>query len=220
MNFYLTDVQIFNKALLRLGEEAGKVFDVSGQDSSRYGVMAAQEYQSTRNEELRANNWLFAVNRVKLTPNTTATNNTGFWYVYDAPGDLLSPLMLYSVLPQFVTTYPFKHVHISPAPFVFEKGYFYTDLDNTNDNPYLKYVQQLPLGTSWAEPLFADALALRLASKLVTAVTKDVKQQIAQQLQREYAAVITRAKQKNALDIEDDLAESGNDFWTSRDMYR
>jgi hypothetical protein len=221
--YSVTDVTIFNKALARIGESYMTVTAVDGTDTSKYGVLAGYEYQATRNEELRANDWLFAITRVQLTPDTSvagqaALANTGFWYVYDVPADCLKPMMVYSVLPQFVTTYPFKHVHISPAPFVHETGYIFTDLDNTNDNPFLRYVKELPLGTAWTEPLFVDALALRLASKLAVAGARDEKGLTAA-LQGEYAYVLKRAREQNALDKEDDLPEQGQEWWTDRDRF-
>jgi len=216
--FGLTDQQIFSKALLRLGEKHGKVFDVSGADTSDYGVMAAQEYQSTRNEEIRANNWIFAMNSVQLTAAPAGTvNNTGFWYMYVVPSDSLRVVNCYSVLPQWYTTYPFKHIHRSFAPFTEWQGIIYTDLDNANDNPFAQYMQEQPLGTVWYDPCFVDALALRIASKIARAVLgPQFSDTVTRDLQAEYGAVLKRAVQQNAIEIEDDLQESGETFWTDR----
>ena|SRR5208282_817721 len=64
----LTDVQIFNRALMRMGESVDNfVTAVDGSDTSKYGVVAGYEYFPTRNEEIRAHKWLFAVKRVALT---------------------------------------------------------------------------------------------------------------------------------------------------------
>ena len=57
----LTDIQIFNRALLRMGESVDNfVTAVDGSDTSKYGVAAGYEYYATRNEEIRAHKWLFA----------------------------------------------------------------------------------------------------------------------------------------------------------------
>ena len=61
----LTDIQIFNAALLRLGETKG-VTAVDGADTSKYGTIAGSEYFRTRDEELRSHVWKFAVRRAPL----------------------------------------------------------------------------------------------------------------------------------------------------------
>ena len=63
----LTDIQIFNAALLRIGETK-LVTAVDGSDTSKYGTIAGSEYYRTRDEELRAHVWKFAVKRSQLTP--------------------------------------------------------------------------------------------------------------------------------------------------------
>ena len=61
----LTDIQIFNKALQRLGETK-LVTAVDGTDTGKYGSIAAVEYYATRDEELRSHVWKFAVKRSLL----------------------------------------------------------------------------------------------------------------------------------------------------------
>jgi hypothetical protein len=74
----LSDVQIFNRALLRLGESVDNfVTAVDGSDTSKYGLAAAYEYFATRNEELRAHNWLFSIKRVALIQ--AYLNSIGSW---------------------------------------------------------------------------------------------------------------------------------------------
>jgi hypothetical protein len=218
VSYTLTDAQIFNKALVRLGEQAGKVFAVDGTDTSEYGILASQEYQTTRNEELKENDWLFAINRVQMVENTVAVNNTGYSYVYDIPIDCLRVINVYSLSAQF-TIYPLDHLYTILAPTVHEKGLLYTDLDPTADNPYMKYIQELPLGTLWTDSIFADALALRIASKIARAVTHKTDAALTNSLQGEYAYVIQKAKQKNAIDKEDDLPEADQGWWIDRSRY-
>jgi len=62
----LTDVQIFNRALLRLGETKG-VTAIDGSDTSKYGTIAGAEYYPTRDEEFRAHMWKFAIKRQALS---------------------------------------------------------------------------------------------------------------------------------------------------------
>ena len=61
----LTDIQIFNAALTRLGE-THLVTAVDGSDTSKLGLIAGSEYYRTRDEELRLHTWKFAVKRSKL----------------------------------------------------------------------------------------------------------------------------------------------------------
>jgi hypothetical protein len=124
---------------------------------------------------------------------------------------------IYSLIPQYVYTYPFKYIHTSPVPFNEEQGIIYTDCDNANQNPYCEYVQEQPLGTTWYDMLFVDALTLRLAAKIAAPVLGDALTQTARdKILEEYAGAITEAKQNNVIEIEDDLPESGDAFWTDR----
>ena len=72
----LTDIQIFNAALLRIGETKG-VTAVDGTDTSKYGTIAGVEYARTRDEELRAHNWKFSAKRSLLVPAYVIA--TGSW---------------------------------------------------------------------------------------------------------------------------------------------
>ena len=72
----LTDIQIFNKALQRLGETK-LVTAVDGTDTGKYGSIAAVEYYATRDEELRSHVWKFAVKRSLLVP--AYSIGTGSW---------------------------------------------------------------------------------------------------------------------------------------------
>jgi hypothetical protein len=211
----LTDVAIFNKALIRIGQPYDQVTAVDGTDTSKYGIIAASEYQSTRNEELRMNEWKFAVKRQAIVLNTTAPNITGYWYAYNIPDDCLFTCFLYAILPQWVFTYPRKYLHIVKTPYVNEDMY-YTDLDPTNGNPYAKYIREIPLGYSYSEPLFVDALVIRLASKLIPSATANIRDGVATQYLQEYMALVTRAKGRNALDVEDDLPADGQTYWSDR----
>jgi hypothetical protein len=72
----LTDIQIFNAALRRIGESK-QVSAVDGSDTSKYGLIAADIYYATRDEELRAHIWKFAVKRALLVP--AYVLGTGSW---------------------------------------------------------------------------------------------------------------------------------------------
>ena len=74
----LSDTQIFNRALVRIGQPYDQVTAVDGTDTSgtKWGQIALLEYQSTRDEELMANEWKFATKRAALTLVSTVTNKT------------------------------------------------------------------------------------------------------------------------------------------------
>ncbi len=61
----LTDIQIFNAALRRLGESKG-VSAVDGSDTSYHGTLAGDMYYAIRDQELRAHVWKFSVKRSLL----------------------------------------------------------------------------------------------------------------------------------------------------------
>jgi hypothetical protein len=214
-----TDVNIVNRALIRVGQPYDTVTAVDGTDTSKWGVWAGLEYQATRNEELRVNEWAFAVKRSPLGAATTLPNNTGYWYAYAIPTDCLFTCFLYAILPQWVFTYPRKYLHIVRTPYINEDQY-YTDLDPMNGNPYVKYIRELPLGFSWKEPLFVDALVMRLASKMLPPATANLANNgVATAYLQEYSGLIERAKGRNALDQEDDLPNEGQTFWSDRGQY-
>jgi len=194
--FSVNDAQVFNKALMRLGEKAKKVFDVAGADTSEYGVIAYQEYQSTRNEELRANSWLFSIKRAILVA-SAVPNNSGFTYEWTYPADCLRLVSCFVVLTsaQVAATYGTRHVH--EVPFVEEQGVIYTDVNNV----YARYVQELAVPQTWTEPLFVDALSLRLATKIVKAVVGSPSPiQERQDIWDEYNRVIARALAANLIE--------------------
>lgn len=189
---------------------------VDGTDTSKWGAWAGRWFQQTRNAELRMNEWKFAINRLQLTLDTTVTNNTGFWYVYDVPADCLFTCFLYSVLPQWVFLYPRKYLHIVTTPWINE-GHYYTDLDPSNGYTYVKYIKEIPLGFQWADPNFVDMLVMRLASKMLPPATANLSPNgIAPAYLAEYKSLYETAKGRNALDKEDDISEENQTFWSDR----
>lgn len=62
----LTDIQIFNQALMRNGVTSPLVTAVDGSDTSKYGKLASPLYQLTRDEELRNGDWEQVIKRAQL----------------------------------------------------------------------------------------------------------------------------------------------------------
>ena len=189
---------------------------VDGSDTSKWGQWASRWFQQSRNAELRINQWKFATVRAALGAPTKVTNLTGFWYAYTIPTDCLFTCFLYSILPQWVMLYPRKYLHIVMTPYIVEDQY-YTDMDPTNGNPYVKYIKEMPLGTLWTDPNFVDMMVIRLASKMLPPATAKLTQGgVAAQYVAEYQGLLERAKGRDALDKEDDLPDSSQILWSDR----
>lgn len=218
--YSVTDSQIVNMALDLVGSSYdAAVTAVDGTDTSRWGQWAGRWYQQSRNAELRLNEWKFAVKRAPLGPVTTVQNITGYWYAYAIPTDCLFTCFLYSILPQWVFLYPRKYLHIVRTPYIVEDQY-YTDLDPTNGNPYVKYIKEMPLGTLWTDPNFVDMMVMRLASKMLPPATANLSTAgIAQIYLQQYGGLLERAKGRDALDKEDDLPADGQTYWSDRGAY-
>ena len=218
--YSVTDAQIVNMALDLVGSSYdAAVTAVDGSDATKWGQWAGRWYQQTRNAELRLNEWKFAVKRVALGAPTTITNNTGFWFAYTIPSDVVYTCFLYSILPQWTFLYPMKYLHIIKTPYIVEDQY-YTDLDPTNGNPYVKYIKEMPLGTLWTDPNFVDMMVIRLASKMLPPATANLSSAgIAQLYAAQYQMMKETAKGRNAFDSEDDLPDSQQIYWSDRGQY-
>jgi hypothetical protein len=136
-------------------------------------------------------------------------NPSGRWYMYTEPADCLRVLSVYSLFPDFRGMSSVLGSQRNPYPWRHEKGYIFCDLD-PNSNPYIEYIQWITDPFQW-DSLFADALAMRLASKLAMSVTKDLNKK--KDAESDYLGLITRAKIENLLDEEQ---EEENSFWTDR----
>ena len=95
----LTDVQIFNLALKKLGEEVVTVSSVTGGDTSKYGKLAYPLYELTRQEELRSYHWQFAIQRVQLTQAQVTTTAT-----WTATSNVLNVGTTVGMLPGWLVT--------------------------------------------------------------------------------------------------------------------
>jgi hypothetical protein len=206
----LTDSDIFNKALSHLNELTKQVSSVTA-DPSANGKLAQLNYESTRDEELRINRWIFAINR-ETAVLSTETNKTGWAYVYDVPADSLRVLDLYTV---DVTLLQAQYDHENELRYRFkvEKRLIYCNEASATPNPYIKYNQKITDPTLF-DVNFVEMLACRLASKICIPVTGDAT--LKDKLQNEYGALMIRARNENALEAEDDSEAEGEPFWIDR----
>ena len=142
-----------------------------------------------------------------------AQNNVGYWYMYNEPADAIRDTDVYVILPSFVYLWPWKVVHQDSFPSRHEGQYIYTDLDPNNGNPYVAYISEVTDYTLY-DQLFADALTMRLASKLCMYVTGG--EQFKMLIDQEYQNLITRAQIYNLAEMDMDM--EGNTWWTDREL--
>lgn len=76
MPIQLSDVQIFNLALMKLGESTYQVTAVDGTDMSKFGRLAWPLYYMTRTEELRSYNWTAIKKRATLVQAQVSVSST------------------------------------------------------------------------------------------------------------------------------------------------
>lgn len=131
-------------------------------------------------------------------------NLTGYWFAYTAPANLRG-INIYAVFPNYTFVWPFKIQNIVEFGFIYEAGYIYTNLDPGNGNPIFGMVVD-PGATRYPAD-FVEALSVRLAMKLWSSSAKVTKEQ----LDAEYASIITRAQGNNQSESQND--ELGSDWW-------
>jgi hypothetical protein len=211
-----TDEDIFNKALSLLNELTKPVTSVTA-DSSANGKLAQLHYESTRDEELRINKWIFAINRALAVTHAPAgfVNNTGWLYAYAVPADSLRVLSIYVSDPSGIPT-GVDHEAELQYRFKQEKGVLYCNVPLQTSNPYIKYIQKITDPTDFDDN-FVEMLSCRIAGKICKAVTGDESQKA--NLQNEYGALLIRARAANALEAEDDSEAEGETWWGERSRY-
>ena len=92
------------------------------------------------------------VNSTTITLSNTATasgsgtvyfqvdNETGYWYAYKVPSDLIFLADVYAVAPATQYLWPFNIRHLLRYTYDYEAGYIYSDIDNSNGNPIAEYI--------------------------------------------------------------------------------
>ena len=206
----ITDEDIFNRALSLLNELTKPVTSITA-DPSANGRLAEMHYESTRDEELRLNRWIFAINRATAVA-SLATNKTGWLYAYAVPTDSLRVLSIYVADPAGVPT-GVDHEAELEYRFKQEKEVLYCNVPSQTPNPYIKYIQKVTDPTLF-DVNFVEMLSVRIAGKICVAVTGDNAQK--DSLQNEYGALLVRARAANALEAEDDSESEGDPWWTDR----
>jgi hypothetical protein len=137
-------------------------------------------------------------------------NALGSWYIYNSPADALRDTEVYVLLPNCISLWPFRGLISNNYPSRHEGGYIYTNLDPAQ-GAYGAYIAQVT-DPALFDPLFADAFAMRLATKIALYVTGGDK--LTDRFAQEYSGLIERARRYNLMEI--DIEEEGSPFWTDR----
>lgn len=168
-------VGICNRALQKLG--ADRIVDLSENSASARECNAA--YEMLRDAELRAHPWSFAIKRTTLAQDADPPE-FGYAYQYTLPVDFLR--LLSHEYQTYGTDYKIEGGRILsdvPAPF------------------YLRYIYRIT-DTSKYDPMFAEALATRIAFELCEKITQSNSK--GAQLRRDYDFVIREARRANAME--------------------
>lgn len=170
----LTDTEIANLALSKLGPGGGYVVDLSTDDTVA-GEALRRVYPAIRDEVLEAHGWGFATKRADLAADTTAPS-WGYDARYALPSDCLKILALQSPTASFVQAY------------AEEDGFILTD------EPAPLYIRYLARVTNPGKfsGSFIAALAARLADEVCEVITKSTTRR--QALQVEYRAKLIMAR--------------------------
>ena len=147
----VSTVDICNLALDELGEAAITALD----EGSPVANLCQRNFGPARDQVLRAHPWNFAVARRKLA-RLAAAPAFGFQYAYQRPTDWLRTLSVHA-----------SAGGTDNVPFRMEGDRFLTDAPDL----YLRYVARIEDPNRY-DPLFTDALAMRLAARLTKAITQ------------------------------------------------
>jgi hypothetical protein len=150
-----SQVSIVNRALVKLGETTVLLIT----DNVKQARVMAAIYDDTRDAELRANRWKFAIKRAQLSA-LVETPTFGYAYQYELPDDYLA---LVQVGEFYIRTGMKQR-----APWSVEGRRLLTDLAAPLSIRYVSRVQD----TAQFDALFVDSLACRLAMEACEALTQ------------------------------------------------
>jgi hypothetical protein len=214
-DYAVTDLKIANQALNLLGESK-QVTQVDGTDTSALGVLVGNLYQATRDEELKAWGWIFAIKRASLTAGAAPTN--GYAKRWNLTGiiDCLRVLDVYVVLASSTQYGSYTLAQTQRLGFIFDAsaaptGVIYTMIDAAALTVYLKYIAEVTTPANY-DMLFAEAVTIRLAAKMSIYLTQNLDWK--KQMEDEYSFIINRAKSMNVIEeLDNDL---GNPWFGDR----
>lgn len=182
-----TEVDICNMALAYLGDRAN-VTSIDPPEGSAQADHCARFYPIARNQILAEHSWAFATRRVKLAKVVSAPLKTK--NAFALPSDCIRVVS----------------VHDTAAPddryvenFTIENQNEFTVVTCNCDEIFIKYISH-NISASTFPPMFSDALAHLLASKLAgPLVTGTSGANLAQEEMKIYEAFLSRAIKQDAL---------------------
>lgn len=165
----LSQVGICNSALLKVGADVISSLD----DGSRAATICSTLYAVLRDEVLSQAPWRFALVQVQLTPLAQAPL-FDYLYAMQLPSDCLRPL------------------RVSSDPWTVQGGLLLCNDTSTN----VLYIQKNIDESAW-DPLFAEALAYRLAMDIALALVQSTP--LKQEMEKSYTQKIALARSTNAV---------------------
>jgi hypothetical protein len=156
------ETMIANRALQKLG--VARIMSL--QDDNKNGRACLACYAALRDAELRRHTWKFAMARAQL-PSMGTAPAFGFGRQFMAPADCLRLVQVGECSPD-----PSRaNYRTAPDPlYAFEGGLILTDL---GDPLNIRYVKRVTDATRF-DPLFAEALAGRMAVEMADELTESV----------------------------------------------
>lgn len=203
-----SEVDICNIALGYVGD-AAQVNAISPPDGSPQATHCARFYPVSRNSALERHTWGFATRRVALALTDIQSNQ--WQYVYqgpsqalnylrvmdpNSPDDFSAPLLLAGQFPVAANSQVGVY---TPQPFVVESDETGRDLIYTNVEDALLAYTALVTDTTTFSPLFIEAVAVNLASKLAGPIVKGEEgRKLAMELRAEYESALMKATTSDA----------------------
>jgi hypothetical protein len=182
-----SQVEIFNRALIKLG--AGRI--TSMQDDSEAARVGLAIWETVVKNELRANNWNFAIRRASLAADV-ATPDWGFAYQYTQP---VWCLKVIQVSEYYLGVSLTDYRGYSEAPYKIEGRKILTDLGAPLPIRGIQFVED----TAQWDACFVEAVASRLADQGCERITQSNTKRESALI--DYKRAIDDALEANALEI-------------------
>lgn len=172
----MTEVEIVNKALLKLGQEIISSFE----EKNERAKIANEIFENQRDILLAGHRWAFAVKRVAINEEETAPDFE--WSKkYALPTDFLRLTEIYNADFRETDNYEIEGEYI---------------LCNYESPLKIKYIARIEKAEAFA-PYFCEALACKLAFEFCERLKQDPSRK--QTLMQEYGLAISEAKKCNVI---------------------
>ena len=185
-----TTLDICNHALLLLGEKPIP----SEASTTATATRAFAAFDIARDGLLRSYRWNFAIKRAQAAPDATAPA-FGFANRFALPNDCLQVIGLYDPYE------PQQNISTTREPWRTENGYLLCDATTA----YFLYTQKQPTSDGM-DPLFVEALAIKLALTLAYAQTASA--DLISRLDKMYNGAVRTARMSNAIEHAAEISQT------------